>query len=1152
MDVTLVGANKNAAVVFEEPTGYYENYYLAHTGENGLVAKGYSKMTYKNVYPNIDWVIYTPPAPLKGSDETIFGASGPTPTPPKRGSYNSSPSGEVGRGVKYDFIIHPGGNPADIRLRYDGATELKLVEGALVAVTPYGTITEDAPYSYNAETKTEVASTYILQGNELRFDVGQYEGTLVIDPALNWATYYGGMSSERDVSSAVDTAGSVYMSGYTQSPGNIATTGAHQTVYATSTDGFIVKFSMSGSRVWATYYGGIGTDDLNDIATDHLGNVYTCGSTNSSTGIATNGAFQSSLASSAYDMMLVKLNAATGSRVWATYYGGTGVEDETTVSCDATGNVYMAGGTSSSGMATNGAFLTTPDAGLLAAFNGSGQRLWSTYYYSDVQSIHYDAVGGFIYICGFTTAISGIVTTGAYQTTFGGGIDGYLAKFTTAGSRLWGTYYGGNGGDLFWGITTDVSGNIYAMGTSASTNGIASTGAHQTVMAGANDGILVKFNAAGQRLWGTYYGGPNGFQSEPMLAATTDPRNNVYVLGFTQSTSGIATGNGYKTALAGAYDAYMAIFNSSGQRQWGSYYGGNNHEDGALAGINYVKGKIYMTISTLSNNGIATTGSYQSSFAGAADAVVVQWDVDTFVYIREPFTDTFHCAGDTLRLPYGVTQNFRSNNTFTVQLSNATGSFATPVNIGSFNTNTAGTFNCLIPVNTPAGAGYKVRMVATGPADTSLPTDYNLRIYPKPANFSAGSNSPVCTGDSLKLNSGTTTAGVTYAWAGPNSYSSATEDPVLPNATLAMPGNYYININNSGCVVKDTVVVVVNQGPENVTASNNSPICTIDTMKLIGSTTTSGVTYAWTGPNNYNTQNVTLPNAQLSDGGTYLFTVTLGNCSDTASTVVTVDQSAVINIVSLTPVSICKGDTAQFYGFPNFAGTNPQMQWQINGVNVPGATAALFKTPILANGDKVRMTVTPNTTCPGTRMSNEIPIIVQDLKAPQVSITADAGPSLFPNEPINFTAVATDAGNAPNYQWRKNGIDIGGATGAVWGANANALKDGDNICVLVTSTYACPSPDTALSNCIQLDIRLSVDDVVNSNSIKVYPNPVKGTLRITSTTTIETITINNLLGQQLLQQTAIGDTADVDMSAFAAGVYVVKVNGVYAVRVTKE
>ena len=84
MDVKLVGANKNAQVIFEEATGYYENYYLAHTGEDGVSARGFQKVIYKDIYPNIDLVFYTarvsdasvPPPPTA---HTSFGETASIP-----------------------------------------------------------------------------------------------------------------------------------------------------------------------------------------------------------------------------------------------------------------------------------------------------------------------------------------------------------------------------------------------------------------------------------------------------------------------------------------------------------------------------------------------------------------------------------------------------------------------------------------------------------------------------------------------------------------------------------------------------------------------------------------------------------------------------------------------------------------------------------------------------------------------------------------------------------------------------------------------------------------------------------------------------------------------------------------------------------------
>ncbi len=196
MDVTLVGANKDAVAVTEDIAAWTENYYLPQC-RDGATAHSYKKITYKEVYPNIDWVLYL----HKGK-------------------------------VKYDFVIHPGGSITDIKLRYDGATELSIDEEALTATTPYGSLTETAPISYIAETGENIPSAYLLKGNELQYAVNtDHSGTLVIDPGLLWCTYYGSTNSNgvdigNDV--ATDRIGGVYMVGITSSSTNIATTGTFQ------------------------------------------------------------------------------------------------------------------------------------------------------------------------------------------------------------------------------------------------------------------------------------------------------------------------------------------------------------------------------------------------------------------------------------------------------------------------------------------------------------------------------------------------------------------------------------------------------------------------------------------------------------------------------------------------------------------------------------------------------------------------------------------------------------------------------------------------------------------------------------------------------------------------------------------------------------
>src|SRR5437763_554997 len=81
--------------------------------------------------------------------------------------------------------------------------------------------------------------------------------------------------------------------------------------------------------------------------------------------------------------------------------------------------------------------------------------------------------------------------------------------------RQWATYYGGNDQDIAYNLTTDPFGNVYMVGQTESTSGIASAGAYQTTIGGGVDAFIVKFDALGNRLWATYYGGtdsdvPNG------------------------------------------------------------------------------------------------------------------------------------------------------------------------------------------------------------------------------------------------------------------------------------------------------------------------------------------------------------------------------------------------------------------------------------------------------------------------------------------------------------------------------------------------------------------------------------------------------------------------------------------------------------------
>ena len=93
-----------------------------------------------------------------------------------------------------------------------------------------------------------------------------------------------------------------------------------------------------------------------------------------------------------------------------------------------------------------------------------------------------------------------------------------------------------------------------------------------------------------------------------------------------------------KTTLkAGSYDAFLVKFNSSGVRQWGTYYGGTGYDEGASCATD-MSGNVYLAGYTQSTTGIATTGAHQTTYGGSSDAFLVKFDACPAVYSQDTIT----------------------------------------------------------------------------------------------------------------------------------------------------------------------------------------------------------------------------------------------------------------------------------------------------------------------------------------------------------------------------------------------------------------------------------------------------------------------------------------------------------------------------------
>lgn len=617
----IVGANPNVTILPSDQIEQYCNYYHK-SRPNGIErVPVYRKLVYQNVYNNIDIVFY-------------------------RGAY----------GIKYDIIVRPGGRVSDIRLKYSGANTMALAQGALRIETSLGTLEEKKPFTYQQvdtvsakgnglkkKKKKEVQCAFRVINDEVRFDVEGFDASkpLVIDPDVVWSTYVGGSGDDAISSTiAIDAQGNIVVRGETASANFPVSTTASQTVLSGANDAFIAKFSRTGQRLWATYYGGSAVDSerrMGGAAIDNVGNVFFTGSTQSSSGfLVPPSVFQSTYGGGEYDAYLVKLDK-DGALLWATYYGGSGRDIGYGLTTDDNGNVFMVGETESGNgfpHSTTGVFQPSyaggNSDGFLVKFSGSGQRQWCTFiggnswYWEMAYGVVVDNNNDIV-VTGMTQGGNFPVTTGTAQASYGGGtFDAFVVKLNQNGGCVWSTYYGGSHTDAAYKAVIDSQNNIIICGATSSTN-FPVQNAFQSSLAGGStlyyDVFVVKLNSSGQKVWATYYGGNLVDLATGIALGGND---NVFICGFTESTNFPVTNNTFQQTKNADKDAFLIELNASGQRQWATFFGGSGF-DNALA-VTVDEG-IYPIIAgfTQSTNLSISVAPFQPQLAGGYDAFITKF-----------------------------------------------------------------------------------------------------------------------------------------------------------------------------------------------------------------------------------------------------------------------------------------------------------------------------------------------------------------------------------------------------------------------------------------------------------------------------------------------------------------------------------------------
>lgn len=584
-DISFLDNNQECNVVVGEVAQGFKNYYLANCPSGITNVKSYKSITYQDIYDGIDlrWYgngqsleydfILAPFADYHQIHLKIDGAN--SIFVDSKGSLNIiTPLGSI---VQEAPRVFQSGQLLSSRwVLYDDVVSFEIENPnpqiAMVIdpiVRQWGT--------YFGGTKSDIGTSVVESGNHviiagatgstsLIATTGSHQTTMggVSDAflskfsdsgALVWSTYYGGSDIEY-ARSCVTDGNSIYLAGTTESITAISTLGSHQIIFGGGyRDGFLANFSFNnGSLTWATYYGGNSNDNILSCALSGS-NIFITGITNSNSGISTNGSHKVAKSNGPTDAFLAKFNSS-GQRLWGTYYGGSG--EDIAHSCATIGNdIFMVGTTKSlSGISTSGAYQTS---------------MASTNYW----------IG-----------------------------DAFVVKFNTNGIRQWGTYFGGSETEQAHSCVTDGS-NIYLMGFTESDSGIATSGAHQSNYGGNKDLFIVKMSSSGALQWSTYYGGSEEEHPGFHISQSISYKNNrLAVASRTQSSNSIATTDGFQTNYAGGYtDGLLVIFNTDGVRQWGTYYGGSG-ADGASA-VSVDDYNLYITGYTSSSSGISTPGAYQ-------------------------------------------------------------------------------------------------------------------------------------------------------------------------------------------------------------------------------------------------------------------------------------------------------------------------------------------------------------------------------------------------------------------------------------------------------------------------------------------------------------------------------------------------------------
>ena len=883
---TFVDADPNALMTGEEFSMQRRSYFL---GSDSLRWKGniqpVGRVRYQNIYEGVD-VVCT-------SDNGNF---------------------------RYDFFIQPNADPAQIKCKYDGVDHISIRNQSLILATSLGEITVTEPYAYQEidGDKQRVLCRYRVRGNVVSFDFPNgydVSQTLIIDPTVVFATTVGSPDGNLGYAGTYDDAGNFYVAGKTWWFDDYPTTlGAYQTVNAGSSDIAVSVFDATGSNLlYSTLIGGTSEDIPHSLVVDPSGNLVLVGHTTSPDFPTTANAFQPA-AGGFYDFAVVKFNPTLSSLVGATYVGGSGWDAfnstaalslrrnfgdvaRSEVIVDAAGDVFVAGNTWSSDYpvtsnAAQSSYGGSEDGCVFKLNYDLSALLWSTFIGGADNDAAYGLTFGntvnTLYVTGGTVSSNFPTTSGAYQTTHQGGVDGFVAKYDIGGTFALerSTTIGLSDYDQTFLIQTDLENNVYVLGQTLSGDFPVTAGVYSNPY---SPQFLMQLDSnLAVNLASTVFGsGDSTILNIAPTAFLVDSCGNAYVSGWggtlnnvvtpTNTTGMPVTSDAFQPTTDGQ-DYYFAVFSPGFQNlTFASFYGGvqpsnvqGEHVDGGISRFNE-NGVLYQAVCTGCDNTVfpITPGAYSDNPSGDCNVSALKIDFGTVSSINASaaaMPDTVGCA------PFIV--QFQNNSV------NATTYFW---DFGDGTTSTLDT-----PTHTYATAGTHLVILVGFNDSACVPTDtafLTITVLDSAA-LSLGNDTLLCNGEPFTINP--QVANAAFAW------QDGSTDSIF---VVTNSGTYALTvIYAGGCSASDSIVVAVNAAPS-IELGNDTTVCSGQSITLTASPLSANLIWQ-----DGSTANTFAVNAT----GEYSVTATDTNgCTTSDSITVTVLTTGAVDLGNDT--TICEG-----------------------------------------------------------------------------------------------------------------------------------------------------------------------------------------------------------------------------------------------------